>query len=175
MCGVGLMVANSIVTPPSPSPARRSDVFVAAVPLRATKGPPQLVMSTAYSLNLSWDLQHFMVLSISIHLPSQVLVFDFQPQDTESIYVTLAALSGRKIPGVLRMRKMKNLPKMRCWRVGSCNVDVEEVMHKFNSSWDTDLIVGQHDCRHYTNGLVECLTGEKHVLDRLRRSQKSVV
>ncbi|KAD4179051.1 hypothetical protein R6Q59_022615 [Mikania micrantha] len=173
MCGVGLIVANSIVTPPSP--ARRSDVFVAAVPLRATKGPPQLVLSTAYSLNLSWDLQHFMVLSISIHLPSQVLVFDFQPQDTESISVALAALSGRKIPGVLQTRKMKNLPKMRCWRVGSCNVDVEEVMRKFNSSWDTDLIVGHHDCRHYTNGLVECLTGEKRVLDRLRRSQKSVV
>ncbi|KAI3755647.1 hypothetical protein L1987_55452 [Smallanthus sonchifolius] len=166
MGGVELMVAKP------PLPARGSDVFVAAVPLRAANGPPQLVMSTAYSFHLSFDLQHFMVLSTSAHLPSQVLVFDFQPEDPESIYAALAALSGRKIPGVLQMRKMKKLPKTRCWRVGSCNVDVEDAIHKFNSNWDTDLIVGQHDCRHYTNGLVECLTGEKHVLDRLRRSQK---
>nr|XP_043628691.1 uncharacterized protein LOC122600097 isoform X2 [Erigeron canadensis] len=129
-----------------------SDVFVAAVPLRATKGPPQLVMSAAYSLYLSWDVQHFMVLSTSpAPLPSQVLVFDFQPEDPENIYAALAALSGRKIPGVLQTRKMKKLPKTRCWRVGSCNVDVVEAMHTFNSNWDTDLIVGQHDCRHYTN------------------------
>ncbi|KAF5814603.1 hypothetical protein HanRHA438_Chr03g0124871 [Helianthus annuus] len=171
MGGVGLMAANSIVRPPSPG--RGSEVFVAAVPLTAAKGPPQLVMSAAYSLSLSWDLQHFMVLSTLPTLPSQVLVFDFQPQDPENVYAALAALSGRKIPGVLLTRKMKKLPNMRCWKVGSCNVDVEDVIHGFNSSWDTDLIVGQHDCRHYTNGLVECLTGEKDVLDRLRRSRTS--
>jgi hypothetical protein len=39
----------------------RDEVYVMAMPLRATKGPAQLFMSTAYSLNL-WDLQHFMVL-----------------------------------------------------------------------------------------------------------------
>lgn len=39
----------------------RDEVYVAAVPLRATKGPAQLLTSTAYSLNL-WDLQHFMVI-----------------------------------------------------------------------------------------------------------------
>lgn len=53
------------------------------------------------------------------------------------------------------MRKMKKLPKLRCWRVGSCNVDVEDAVHEFNSNWDTDLIVGQHDCRHYTNGIYQ--------------------
>ncbi|XP_076930888.1 uncharacterized protein LOC143595860 isoform X1 [Bidens hawaiensis] len=171
MGGVGLIVANSMVNPPSP--ARASDIFVAAVPLRATKGPPQLVMSAAYSLYLSWDLQHFMVLSTSPALPCQVLVFDFQPQDPENIFAALAALSGGKIPGVLQTRKMKKLPNVRCWKVGSCNVDVDDAINKFNSNWDTDLIVGQHDCRHYTNGLVEFLTGEKYVLDRLRRSRKS--
>ncbi|KAI7744112.1 hypothetical protein M8C21_030362 [Ambrosia artemisiifolia] len=167
-----MIVANSIVKPPSP--AIISDIFVAAVPLTAAKGPPQLVMSTAYSLHLSWDLQHFMVLSTSPALPSQVLVFDFQPQDPESVYAALAVLSGRKIPGVLKSRKIKKLPNMRCWKVGSCNVDVEDMIHKFNNGWDTDLVVGQHDCRHYTNGVVECLTGEKDVLDRLKRIQKSI-
>ena len=41
--------------------AGRDEVYVATMPLRATKGPPQLLMSAAYSLNL-WDLQHFMVI-----------------------------------------------------------------------------------------------------------------
>ncbi|KAL7216382.1 hypothetical protein ACSBR1_028345 [Camellia fascicularis] len=80
----------------------RDQVYVAAVPLRAAKGPAQLIMSSAYSLNL-WDLQHFMVLikpSSSASSPplSQTSVFDFQPQDPGNIYVALAALSGRKIP-----------------------------------------------------------------------------
>lgn len=70
MGGMGLTAGNSL-----PSPARGSDVYVAAVPLRATKGPPQLVMSAAYSVYLSWDLQHFMVLSTSPALPSQVHYF----------------------------------------------------------------------------------------------------
>ena len=39
----------------------KDEVYVAAVALRATKGPAQLFMSAAYSLNL-WDLQHFMVI-----------------------------------------------------------------------------------------------------------------
>lgn len=53
----------------------RDEVYVMAVPLRATKGPAQLLMSTAYSLNL-WDLHHFMVLikPSSPPPPSQVLL-----------------------------------------------------------------------------------------------------
>lgn len=55
---------------------REDEVYVAAVPLRATKGPAQLLMSAAYSLNL-WDLQHFMVL-LKPHSPSpQFQVSDF--------------------------------------------------------------------------------------------------
>ena len=39
----------------------RDEVYVASMPLRAAKGPAQLVMSAAYSLNY-WHLQHFMVI-----------------------------------------------------------------------------------------------------------------
>ncbi|XP_062107688.1 uncharacterized protein LOC133818680 [Humulus lupulus] len=82
------------------SDSGRDQVYVAALPLRASKGPPQLLMSTAYSLNL-WDFQHFMVL---IKLPSspphsQVLVYDFQPKDLENMFVALEVLSGRSVPG----------------------------------------------------------------------------
>lgn len=38
----------------------RDEVYVAAVPLRATQGPAQLLVTAAYNLNL-WELQHFMV------------------------------------------------------------------------------------------------------------------
>ena len=47
-------------------------VYVATVPLRATGGPPQLIMSMAYSLNI-WNLQHFMVLiKPSSSIPQEV-------------------------------------------------------------------------------------------------------
>ncbi|XP_052178249.1 uncharacterized protein LOC127792011 [Diospyros lotus] len=151
---------------------RRSEdeVYVAAVPLRATKGPAKLAMAAAYSLNL-WELQHFIVIlkPPSSHEP---LVFDFQPQDPEDIFVALAALSGRQIPGVVLVRRMKKLPTRRCWFIGhSRGDDAVDVAHKFNQNWQTGLRIGSHDCRNYTNGLVEHLTGEKCVLEQLRRKQ----
>ncbi|XP_042974467.1 uncharacterized protein LOC122306125 isoform X1 [Carya illinoinensis] len=142
-----VMFAQSAIT------RGRDEVYVVAVPLRATKGPAQLLMYAAYSLNL-WDLQHFMVLiKPSLPLPSsQALVFDFQPQDPENIYVALDVISGRAVPGVILMRKLKNLPRRKCWYVGSLPVDAVDMACNFNKSWETDLRVGQHDCRDYTNG-----------------------
>ncbi|CAN0927222.1 hypothetical protein LINGRAHAP2_LOCUS35766 [Linum grandiflorum] len=152
---------------------KKHDVYVAAVPLRAAKGPPQLLMSVAYSLNLSWDLQHFMAIikpttnNTSTH---PVVVFDFQPKDPENVFTALAVMSGRSVPGVVRRRKLTKLPRTKCWHVGSSSRDVaEEVAAEFGQKWITELKVGHHDCRHYTNGLVEALTGEKLVLEQLRR------
>ncbi|XP_059318345.1 uncharacterized protein LOC132068692 isoform X1 [Lycium ferocissimum] len=137
---------------------RRDEVYVAAVPLRAAKGPAQLVMSTAYSLNL-WDFQHFMA-----------LVYDFQPEDPESIAVAVAALSGRNVPGVVLTRTLKKLPKRKCWFVGYSESDAIDAANRFNKGWDTDLRINHHDCRNYANGLVEYLTGMKAVLEHLRSS-----
>ncbi|XP_027332961.1 uncharacterized protein LOC113847862 [Abrus precatorius] len=147
----------------------KDEVYVASMPLRATKGPPQLLMSAAYSLNF-WDFQHFMVIikpdSPSPH--SQVLVFDFQPKDPEDIYVALAALNGRAVRGTVRVRKLKKLPRNKCWLVGYSEADTVEITREFNKKWETNLKIGLHDCRDYTNGLVRQLTGEKNVLKRLR-------
>ncbi|XP_030512647.1 uncharacterized protein LOC115726756 isoform X2 [Rhodamnia argentea] len=163
-----------MATAPLKSPARiagRDEVYVAAVPLRATRGPAQLLTSAAYSLKL-WDFQHFMVIIRTSSPPtdSQAFVFDFQPEDPENAYVALAALSGRSIPGTVFKRKLTKLPKKRCWFVGSCGEHALDVAYKFSNHWETDLKIGHHDCRDYTNGLVEHLTGEKDVLERLRRS-----
>ncbi|EOX93377.1 PTB domain-containing engulfment adapter protein 1 isoform 1 [Theobroma cacao] len=149
----------------------KDEVYVAAVPLRAAKGVAQLFMSTAYSLNF-WDLQHFMVIvkPSSSPLPSQAFVFDFQPEDPENIYTALAALSGRAVPGVVLARKLTKLPRRKCWFVGYSNEDAVGKAYKFNNTWGADLRVGLHDCRDYTNGLVEHLTGEKLVLEHLRRT-----
>ncbi|TKY57504.1 hypothetical protein E2542_SST21954 [Spatholobus suberectus] len=144
----------------------RDEVYVAAMPLRATKGPPQLLMSAAYSLNF-WDLQHFMVI-IKPSSPSQVLVFDFQPKDPEDIYVALAALYGRAVPGAVLVRKLKKLPRNKCWLVGYSTEDAVEIAREFNKKWETNLTIGLHDCRDYTNSLVRQLTGEKDMLKRLR-------
>ncbi|AET00968.2 hypothetical protein MtrunA17_Chr5g0447981 [Medicago truncatula] len=144
----------------------REEVYVAAMPLRASKGPPQLLMSAAYSLNI-WDLQHFMVI-IKPSSPSQVLVFDFQPKDPEDIYVALAVLSGRAVPGAVLVRKLKRLPRSKCWLVGYAEADAVEIASEFNKKWETDLRIGVNDCRDYTNGLVRRLIGEEDVLKRLR-------
>ncbi|XP_050383656.1 uncharacterized protein LOC126800345 [Argentina anserina] len=161
-------MASSLLMKPTVT-SNRDDIYVAAVPLRATKGPAQLLTSTAYSLNL-WDLQHFMVLIKPSSPPpnSQALVFDFQPEDPESIYAALAVLSGKAIPGVIVTRKLSKLPRTKCWFVGSSKVGAIDIASEFNRGWETQLRVGHHDCRNYTNGLVENLTGEKYVLDRLR-------
>ncbi|ONI18245.1 hypothetical protein PRUPE_3G204800 [Prunus persica] len=149
----------------------RDEVYVAAVPLRATKGPAQLLASSAHSLNL-WDLQHFMVIVKPSSPPShsQALVFDFQPKDPENIFAALAVLSGKAIPGVVLMRKLSKLPRSKCWFVGSPKAGAIDMALEFNKVWDTNLRVGHHDCRDYTNGLVQYLTGEGYILERLRSS-----
>ncbi|KAJ6829242.1 uncharacterized protein M6B38_360550 [Iris pallida] len=170
--------SSSIPMQPQPK-GRRSDaaaVYVATVPLRASGGPPQMLMSAAHSLGV-WDLQHFMVIIKpgDEPSPSQATAFDFQPQDPESIYVALAALSGRQVPGVILKRTLKRLPKRRCWFVGFSHANSVEVADKFSEEWSTDLIVGKHDCRHYTNGLVQHLTGEQNVLDFLRETSEEYI
>lgn len=62
--GVGAVMAARIMMSCSSS-SSRDEVYVAAIPLRASKGPAQLLLSTAYSLNFP-DLQHLMV----IHKPN---------------------------------------------------------------------------------------------------------
>ncbi|XP_039029998.1 uncharacterized protein LOC120164309 isoform X2 [Hibiscus syriacus] len=134
----------------------KDEVYVAAVALRATKGPAQLFTSAAYFLSV-WDLQHFMA-----------IVFYFQPEDPEDIYTALAALYGRAVPGIVLTRKLRKLPRSRCWFVGYSEGDAVDKAYEFSNTWEVDLRVGLHDCRHYTNGLVEQLTGEKPVLEHLR-------
>ncbi|GAB4859367.1 hypothetical protein Ancab_010831 [Ancistrocladus abbreviatus] len=147
------------------------EVYVAATPLRAVRGTPQFLMSAAFSLNI-WDLHHFMLIirpsSSLLSQSPQAIVFDFQPQDPENLYVALAALSGRAVPGTILVRRMRKLPRNRCWLIGNSKVNAVEAAYEFSNSWDTDLCIGHHDCRHYTNGLAEVLTGETNVLERLR-------
>jgi hypothetical protein len=50
------------------------------------------------------------------------------------------------------MRKLRELPRSKCWYVGSSKVDAIDVACEFNKNWVTDLRVGDHDCRNYTNG-----------------------
>ncbi|CAN6479094.1 unnamed protein product [Victoria cruziana] len=152
---------------PAVSKARKNDeVYVTTVPLRATKGPVQWLMSAVYSLNL-WEMKHYMVVIRPSSTQSQAIVCDFQPQDPEDIFVALAALSGRQVPGITRVRSKMAVPKGRSWFVGLSKGNAVDLTHRFNRSWRAELQLGRHDCRHYTNGLVEYLTGEAEVLKRL--------
>ncbi|XP_042515427.1 uncharacterized protein LOC122089807 isoform X2 [Macadamia integrifolia] len=179
------MASLTVTAARTPIQPDRNEVYVASMPLRAAKGPAQLLMSAAYSLNLR-DLQHYLVIIRPIS-PSQpqAFVFDFQPQDPENIYVALAALSGRGVPGepimflptfvlfpnpqiisllgTVLVRKLTKLPKTKCWFIGFSYGDSIQKANKFNEIWQTELSIGQHDCRDYTNG-------EEQVLKRLRGS-----
>ncbi|KAJ6329505.1 hypothetical protein OIU77_011057 [Salix suchowensis] len=67
----------------------KDEVYVAATPLRATKGPAKLLMSTAYSLNL-WDLQHFVVIIKPNSPPPQnSQVLDFLVHSHFSVFQAL--------------------------------------------------------------------------------------
>ncbi|WZY84415.1 hypothetical protein YC2023_030799 [Brassica napus] len=89
----------------------------------------------------------------------QAIVFDFQPVNPESIEAAISILSRKSIRGVVMQRKLKNVPKQRCWMVGSSKGNnAMEMAIEFNSSWVTGLRVGFHDCRHYTNVLKRITT-----------------
>ncbi|GAA0156184.1 membrane trafficking regulatory protein [Lithospermum erythrorhizon] len=129
----------------------KDEVYIATVPLRASKGPGQLLMSTAYSLNF-WNLKHYMVI-IKPSFPqfNEALVYDFQPKNPENILVAITALSGKKVPGVILERKLRKIPRKNCWFVGCSNRD-EDGIHHFNESWDKYLKINHHDCTDYTKG-----------------------
>ncbi|XP_037453211.1 uncharacterized protein LOC119323618 isoform X2 [Triticum dicoccoides] len=143
-------------------PAGRYAVYVAAVPLRAPQGPAQALMSSAYSLGL-WDLQHFMVLlrPDPARTPTRAqeqeqepsLVFDFQPRHPEDALAAFSVLSRSKIPGVVRRRRLRRIPDRRSWFVGLSDGDGDaaDAAERFSERWPTDLVVGNHDCRDYTN------------------------
>ncbi|KAG9443578.1 hypothetical protein H6P81_014918 [Aristolochia fimbriata] len=162
------MASVFVAAPKSPLQSR-DEVYVAALPLRATRGPGQMLMSAAYSLNI-WELQHYMVVIRTKAPQAQVFVFDFQPEDPENIFVALAALCRRQVPGVVLVRRLPKLPKTRCWFIGLSSADAVAQANEFNKCWKTELRIGVHDCRDYTGELVQHLTGEQKVLERLRSS-----
>ncbi|CAO2039431.1 unnamed protein product, partial [Urochloa humidicola] len=148
---VAAAAAVAPMTPAASTPAAPTAVYVASVPLRAPKGPAQLLMSAGYSLGL-WDLQHFMVVLRPDLARAQALVFDFQPRDPEDVGAALAVLSRSEIPGVVRRRTLRRVPDRRCWLVGHCtDGDAVSAADRFSERWPTGLVVGEHDCRDYTN------------------------
>lgn len=68
---------------------------------------------------------------------------------------------NNNISGVVLKRKLARLPKRRCWFVGFSTCSNQEddtgsinVAENFTNAWNTDLIIGKRDCRHFTNGIV---------------------
>ncbi|XP_038901411.1 uncharacterized protein LOC120088292 isoform X1 [Benincasa hispida] len=167
----------SLFTKWPPAVARSGDgVYVAAVPLRATKGPAQLLASAAYSFNI-WDLQHFMVIiapSSSSSRSQRIVNLPLLITSNELNQFLHCNRLCDLVLGVVRERKLSRLPKTKCSYVGYSNANAVEVASKFNGSWDTNLRIGHHDCRDYTNGLVEALVGEENVLERLRQNSLSI-
>ncbi|KAK1295930.1 hypothetical protein QJS10_CPB15g01548 [Acorus calamus] len=150
-----MAASPSTFTSSSPAPAApqngRDAVYVAAVPLRVAGGPARMMMSAAHDLNM-WDLQRYMVALKPPSPHNQIIVYDFQPQNPEDVWVAIAALSSQSVPGVVLERNLKRLPSKSCWFVGLLRPEGLEVAKEFNRRWPTDLKIGHHHCRHYADG-----------------------
>lgn len=115
-------------------------------------------------------LQYVCINFLVIFLNVLGICFWFSTRRPKKCFCTATCSLARWIvPGTLLSRKLTRLPKRRCWFVGYSEEDSLDIALKFNDTWETDWRMGIHDCRNYANGLVECLTGEKLVLERLRR------
>ncbi|KAH7440815.1 hypothetical protein KP509_03G011900 [Ceratopteris richardii] len=148
-------------------------VHVGTMPMRATPGPAQWVLSSA---DRFLSVQHYFTILQPLPTLSPCTAYDFQPANPEDPYTVVVALSGGGIHGVILERTLSRLPSKRCWKVGAAkdHLSMKEVA-EFNRKWDTTLQLGKHDCRHYTDGLVEFLTGEKGIIQRLKSSASASI
>mmetsp|Transcript_18867 Transcript_18867/g.41331 ORF Transcript_18867/g.41331 Transcript_18867/m.41331 type:complete len:230 (+) Transcript_18867:95-784(+) len=90
---------------------------------------------------------------------------DFLPSDPTNPQTALRLLSGREVPGLLRVRNLPKLPRQNCKRIGpALMADAMDEATLFHHQWDTRLRLFSNDCRTHANALVEHLTGTKNVL-----------
>lgn len=64
-----------------------------------------------------------------------------------------------RVAGVVRRRTLRRVPDTRCWLVGHHRsgggggaAAAVLAADAFTARWPTDLVVGRHDCRDFTNG-----------------------
>ena len=57
---------------------------------------------------------------VLLEIEGSVTVFDFLPELPKSPVVAAALLCGRQVKGVVRERRLSQLPVRRCWLVGPC-------------------------------------------------------
>ncbi|CAK9220077.1 unnamed protein product [Sphagnum troendelagicum] len=145
------------------------DVYVGTLRLIVSPGPARWATQAAYAAGLAGDLLHYITILHPRTLGSPCTVMDFQPQNPEDPLVAVAALMGHGIPGVVQERTIPKLQVKNCWRVGTTKPERNlESAQEFNRGWCCELVLGVHDCRHYTLALVEYLTGKSNVLSDIK-------
>ncbi|ESQ36987.1 hypothetical protein EUTSA_v10002943mg [Eutrema salsugineum] len=133
-----------------------STAWTASAPMPTTASTPSLRSSSPSSLS-----------SLIASLSSTSRSFSSALGATWTL-VSLASFTkcsgGSTVAGgVVMQRKLKNVPKQRCWMVGSSKVNnAIEMAIEFTNSWETDLRVGSH--------LVQHLTGGIQIVEQLQRS-----
>lgn len=104
-------------------------------------------------------------------------VLDFLPIDATSPATALSLFTGNAVPGQIRSKRLgrwiQGAAAFSTYRVGevTCAVDPEQlqqVVEEFNKSWDTDLRLFSHDCRHYCSALLTKLTGREVSVEDLQ-------
>ena len=98
---------SRVVCPASPL------VYIATLPLVGWESL-EAVLKEQYPNELAL---HCMVV---VETEGSVAVFDFLPEVPKSLVVAAALLCGRQVRGVVRERRLSQLPVRRCWLVGPC-------------------------------------------------------
>ncbi|BBN17714.1 hypothetical protein MPTK1_7g16440 [Marchantia polymorpha subsp. ruderalis] len=149
------------------------DVFVGAMPIRL---PPFSPRPLAPALARMGAIHFYTVVQRPSPGGFPYVYFDFLPESPEDPAVAFGALLGQRIPGIVQERNLRRLPTKSCWWIGKTAEDkgVESV-REFNELWDKRLLLFRHDCRHYTDALVDHLTGEAGVIERVMELKRNDV
>eukprot|EP00897_Mesotaenium_endlicherianum_P009680 jgi/Mesen1/8740/ME000052S08174 len=145
------------------------EVYVATIPLEVPQGPPiwAVALGNAVFPPLA---EHYM--TVVKNQTGECLVFDFRPLDPNIPMVAVKVLLGQPVPGRVQMRPLSRPPSKRCWFVSKALPHRDpQSAQEFSQSWDTNLKALRNDCRHYTDALVEHLTGVKGIVSELNQQR----
>lgn len=98
--------------------------------------------------------------------------YDFLPVAPTSPLTAARLLTGGTVPGELRVRRLRGLPRHRCYHVGVASLKAVAQAEAFQTDWNPDLQLFRNDCRHHTTALVYALTGRRLVLTALSKRRR---
>ena len=113
-------------------------------------------------------LDHFVVVVVTTADDGgdQAVGYDFLPAEPTSPATVVSLLSGGAVPGLLRRRRLRQVPAgRRCMLLGEAQAaDPIGTADAFSLAWEPRLVLHTRDCRAFAAGLASALVGEQFVV-----------